>query len=116
MSARAIPTLLAAAALLLAGCGRAERPPRTAIPDSLLVRALADVHVAGALAAQTGRDADSLRAEALAALGLEEADLAAALDAYVERPEALLRLYERVVNQLLLEQSEVDPTLPPPPY
>jgi hypothetical protein len=97
--------LLLIAPLAAAGCRGGERAPATALPDSLLVEAIVESHLAAVRAERTGEDQDSLRAAALTELGFDEADLNAALDAYAQEPEAFARLYERVVVRLLTEHE-----------
>jgi hypothetical protein len=92
--------------LLLAGCDTASSPPRTGMQDTVLVAALAEAHLAGARAGRFDEDADSLRAVAYAALGVDSVQVAEALDAYAERPAALAKLYEKVTDRLR-ERHEV---------
>jgi hypothetical protein len=86
--------------LLFAGCDTASSPPRIGMPDTVLVAALADAYLAGARATRFDEDADSLRAIAYAALGVDSVQVAGALDAYAERPAALAKLYEKVTDRL----------------
>lgn len=80
-----------------------------------MVRALIEAHAAGARAARTGEDADSLRAEAFAPLGIDTTTFAQALDAYAERPQALLRLYDQAIARMTAEQARLGRSSPPPP-
>lgn len=104
-------TLRTALCLLIAplaalGCtGGGERQPVTGIPDSVLVDAIAEAHLAAVRASEMGEDRDSLRAVALSRLDLTEADLEVALSAYSQSPEAFAHLYERVVVRLLQEHE-----------
>jgi hypothetical protein len=106
------------ATLALVGCGGADRPPTTPLADSTLVKALVESHVASARAGRTGENADSLRAAALSAIGVDTSDVSRALVVYADHPRAFLTLYDRVVDELLDEQMRHDiltPVLDPHP-
>ncbi len=98
------PLLVALPALLLAGCD--EGAVGSDLPDSLLVEALVETHLAAARAERTGADADSLRAAALDRLGLDTAAVARALDAYADRPDEYAELYGRALDRLLRGEAE----------
>lgn len=102
---RPLLALWLVAAALLGGCRDEAAPPRQALPEDVLVAALVGAHIAAARAARFGEDLDSLRAVAFAAAGTDSLQVAAALDAYAERPAALARLYGRVTDQLREKQE-----------
>lgn len=123
MSARALTARLALLGALLAGvagCRAAEAPREDAfvqtadghgrapavegVRDTLLVSVLADLHLADARAETTGEPADSLRALALAAHGLDEDALAARLRRATRTPDDAARLYDAVTYHLALER------------
>ncbi|MDX1530628.1 MAG: DUF4296 domain-containing protein [Rhodothermales bacterium] len=82
------------------------------MPDSLLVEALVELHLADARAGRTGEPRDSLRTAALAVHGLDTAAFGRALDYYADHPEAYVALYDRAIDRVLAEQQELG-TLPP---
>ena len=107
--------LLAGSGLvLLAGCGGADEAadglPLTVPVDSALVDVLADVHLADARAslADSARQdalAESLRAVALGAHGLSEADLRARQDGLLRDPETARATYDAVDRALTAERT-----------
>ena len=110
------PAALAVAAVTLvaaasgAGCGAPEGSAPAA--DSTFVEALADLHLADARAAldTTRRDpafAESLRAEALAAHGLDSAALAARMDGLAADPDLARATYDALDARLSLERQGV---------
>jgi len=105
---------LAAAPLAagLAGCGAGDRPPRGVLADSTLVEVLVGVHLAAARAAHTGEPAESLRVAALAHAGTDTTALREALNAYAQRPAALVAVYDRVLDRLA--QADDGAVLPAP--
>lgn len=92
---------------LLAGCAPSEPEPREA--DPALVDALVELHLADAVAAldSTASDAfaDSLRAVALAAHGLDSAGLAARLDALADDPGMTQVTYEALGARIQAERE-----------
>jgi len=104
MAVRSLVVLLLSCGLL-AACGSTERQPETGIPDTLLIRALADAHLATARAARTGEDTDSLRNAAFAELGIDSVSFRRAIDAFSLRPEAFAQLYDGVTDHLRFEQD-----------
>jgi hypothetical protein len=102
-------------AVVLAGCRPGERPPRGILQDSTLVEALVGVHLAAARASHTGEPIDSLRAAALARVGTDSVALHRALDAYSRRPEALVALYDRVLDRLAQGDETALPSAPSDP-
>jgi hypothetical protein len=102
-------------AVVLAGCDPRERPPRGVLPDSVLVEALVGVHLAAARASHTGEPVDSLRAAALGRVGTDSVALRQALDAYARRPEALVALYDRVLDRLAQSDETAFPSVPSDP-
>lgn len=102
------PVVAASVLLGVSACGTSDRPPRTDVPDTLLVRAIADTYIATARAGRLDESADSLRALALDRLGLDSLDVSRALDQYAARPAALSRLYSRVTDLLREQQELVD--------
>ena len=89
--------------LLLQACD--EAPAGT---DPALVDAVAELHLADAVAETDSLDAAAaraLRAEALALHGLDSAALADRLRALAAQPDALGALYDSVALQLTLERQ-----------
>ena len=107
-------TRLAAALLLIgtgAGCSTftSSEPP---VVDSVLVAALADLHLAGVRASLYEDLPQGTRDSVLAVHGLTPADFEAAIDHYVDRPDDYLELYNRVLDHLTEEAEQ----LPPPTF
>lgn len=100
---RSRSTALVLGLLALAGCNDGG-PAGPGIPDSLMVEALVEIHLADARAAHSGEDRDSLRARALDAHGLDTTDLARALDYFAEHPEDYQPIYDLVLDQIIREQ------------
>ena len=102
-----------ALAVLLGGCGGSEAEAPEA--DPALVSALAELHLADARAAldtvATDRAAlaESLRAVALAAHGLDSAGLARQLDALAADPALAGVTYDALDTRLSLERQGVTP-------
>lgn len=104
---------IALGVLALAGCTRADSPPTTPLADSTLVQALIESHIASARSGRTGEPVDSLRTAAYASLGIDSADVMEAVDIYSRHPQAFVRLYDRVLDQLVEEQMRHDLRISP---
>lgn len=108
---------VAVALVWLAGCGgdEAGEGPTDAVPvDSALVDALADLHLADARAslADSARQpvlAESLRAVALGAHGLTEADFRARQADLARDPATARATYDAVDRALTAERSGAPP-------
>ena len=93
---------------MLAACDEAP-----AGPDPALVDALAELHLADAVAETDSLGAAAARAlrrEALAAHGLDSAALAGRLRALAGEPDALGALYDSVALRLTLERQGIERT------
>lgn len=80
-------------------------------PDSALVDAVTELHLADAVAETDSLDAaaaQTLRREALAAHGLDSVALAARLRELAAEPDALGALYDSVALRLTLERQGID--------
>ncbi len=100
--------------LTLAACTDAGPERQAPLNDSLLVRALADSHLAAARAARTGEDLDSLRHASLAQIGVDTATLSRTIEIYARHPDHFLRLYDRVTDHLRHQQEQLEPSVTVP--
>ena len=119
MSGRALAVVVASAAA--AGCGAPEGDGPAV--DSTLVEALAELHLVDARAALDTTDAgpalaESLRARALAAHGLDSVRLAARLDGLADDPALARATYDALDTRLALERQGITAgqEAPAPPY
>ena len=110
---RPVALAAAAGAAAVAGCGAPEGDGPDV--DSTFVEALAELHLADARAAldTTRRDpafAESLRARALAAHGLDSAALAERVDGLAGDPDLARATYDALDARLSLERQGVSQT------
>ncbi|RMH51869.1 MAG: DUF4296 domain-containing protein [Bacteroidetes bacterium] len=106
--------------LLTAGACSVVTEPDPPVADSTLVAVLADLHLADVRASLVHDVPPGTRDSVLAHHGLTPAEFEAALRYYVERPDAYLELYNRVLDHLTEESMRpamsdpAGPSEPPP--
>lgn len=88
------------------------------VPDSTMVRVLAELHLAVARAEITGEIPPNIRDSILVAYGIDSASYAQTIVYYADHPEKYEAVYTRVLDQLnsaRMPPGAIDTNAPPTP-